>query len=238
MTAMKGYLQILNSETLGSLNGEQINALQVILRNTNRLDHLVHDILDTSRLESGTMKFIPMRTEIPNLINDVVETMQLSAILKNIQIDATVQDDLPELIIDQERIKQVFDNIVNNAIKFSPNDSKIQIRVRKGDDVVQFAIQDIGKGIAAGHHEKIFETFYQVESGMDRTFGGTGLGLTISRGIVLGHGGKIWVESTLGEGSTFKFTLPITPVQDVEGTFKRIDIFSIKNEYKEKEHQE
>ena len=238
MTAMKGYIQMLISEVLGTLSEEQKNALEVILRNTNRLDHLVQDILDTSRLESGTMKFIPSNADIGAMITDIIETMQLSADIKQIKLDALIEKNLPSLIIDAERIKQVFDNIINNAIKFSSCGSKIFIRAKKEDEYIQFEIQDFGKGIPENKKEKIFETFYQVEYGMDRTFGGTGLGLTISRGIILAHGGRIWVDSTIGEGSIFKFTLPIMPIQDVEGTFKKVDIFDIKNNGIDKSDQE
>jgi signal transduction histidine kinase len=182
------------------------------------------------------MKFIPSKTNIATMLSDIVETMQLSADIKQIKLDSTVDKNLPEIIIDQERIKQVFDNILNNAIKFSPPDSQINIRANRENKVIQFEIQDYGKGIPKNKQQKIFETFYQVETGADRTFGGTGLGLTISRGIILGHGGDIWVESEMNKGSTFKFTIPIMPIQDIEGTFKKIDIFKIKNE--EKQDQE
>ncbi len=238
MTAMKGYLQMLITETLGKLSDEQKSALEVIHRNTDRLDHLVQDILDTSRLESGTMKFIPSKTNIATMLTDIIETMQLSADIKQIKIESSIEKNLPEIIIDQERIKQVFDNILNNAIKFSPTNSQIHIRANRENEVIQFEIQDYGKGIPKNKQQKIFETFYQVETGMDRTFGGTGLGLTISRGIILGHGGDIWVESEINKGSTFKFTIPIMPIQDVEGTFKKIDIFKVKDEEKEKQDQE
>ena len=93
-----------------------------------------------------------------------------------------------------------------------------------------FEVQDFGKGIPKDKLEKIFEVFYQVDSGVDRSFGGTGLGLSISQGIVLGHGGRIWVESEEGKGSTFKFTLPLKPVQDAEGTFAKLDMFKVKND--------
>jgi PAS domain S-box-containing protein len=238
MTAMKGYNQMLISEVLGKLSDEQKSALEVIHRNTNRLDHLIQDILDTSRLESGTMKFIPTETDLSCMIKDIIETMQQSADIKQIKIDSSIQQNLPNVIIDQERIKQVFDNILCNAIKFSPEESLIHLQVKQEKEFIQFEIQDFGKGIPEDEHENIFETFYQVESGKDRTFGGTGLGLTISRGIILGHGGKIWVESQIDKGSTFKFTLPINPVQDIEGTFKKIDIFKVRDEYKAKSSQE
>jgi len=116
---------------------------------------------------------------------------------------------------------------VNNAIKFSPDGSIINIRAKKDEENILFEVQDFGKGIPQGKEKKIFKPFYQVDSGMDRKFGGAGLGLAISRGVVVAHGGDIWVESKEGKGSTFKFTLPVTSIKNVEERFKEIDLFSI-----------
>jgi len=227
MSAIKGYIQMIQKQTLGDVTKEQKNALNVVLRNTDRLDHLIQDILDISRLESGAMKFVTEETDINKLINDVSETMQSSAENKNIEINTEISDKLPDLFIDQERIKQVIINLVNNAIKFSPDGSIINIRAKKDEENILFEVQDFGKGIPQGKEKKIFKPFYQVDSGMDRKFGGAGLGLAISRGVVVAHGGDIWVESKEGKGSTFKFTLPVTSIKNVEERFKEIDLFSI-----------
>ncbi len=235
MSSIKGYVQMLLKNTLGEINKEQENALNVVLRNTDRLDHLIQDILDISRLESGTMKFIPEETDIEKMIKEVQETMQSWADSKNIKIDTKIEAQMPNLDIDQDRVKQVIINFTNNAIKFSPEESKIFIKAQKDGKNIQFSVEDSGRGIPEDKKEKIFNTFYQVDSGMDRKFGGAGLGLAICRGIVLAHGGRIWVESKVGEGSKFKFTIPIDPEVNVEERFKEIDIFglegkNIKNE--------
>ena len=215
-------------QTLGEVSKEQQNALKVVLRNTNRLDHLIQDILDISRLESGTMKFIPEQTDLEKMVKEAVETMQSVADLKEIKINTDLEN-LPELIIDQERVKQVIVNLVNNAIKFSPGGSIINIKTKRERDDILFEIQDFGKGIPKCKQKKIFETFYQVDSGMDRKFGGAGLGLAISRGIIVSHGGKLDVGSNVGNGSTFRFTLPIKPVENLECRFKEVDIFGLEN---------
>lgn len=234
MSAIKGYTQMMLKGTLGKITDEQKKALNVVLRNINRLDNLIRDILDVSRLESGTMKFLPEQVDIKEIISQVTETMQSFADTKKIQIKTMIQKDLPKLFVDPERIKQVIINITNNAIKFSPENSTIYIRVKKDKkDRILFEIQDFGKGIPKNKQKKIFETFYQVDSGMDRKFGGAGLGLAISRGIILSHGGKIWVESKVGKGSTFKFTLPIKPVVDHEERFKEVDIFGLETNKEE-----
>ena len=229
IATIKGYAELILMKTLGAINQEQQKGLEVVLRNAARLDYLIQDILDVSRLDSGTMKFIPEKTDVAKMIEDSSETLQSQAESKRIKILTEVQTALPELMVDQERIKQVIINLLNNAIKFSSDDSEIIVRVKQEEEDVLFEVQDFGRGIPKNKQNKIFEIFYQVDSGMDRKFGGIGLGLAISRGIVLSHGGQIWVESENGKGSIFRFTLPIKPVQDVEGKFKEVDIFRVSN---------
>ena len=217
---------------LGTTNDEQKKALDIILRNTNRLERLIQDILDISRLESGTMKFIIKETDVTKMVNEVAETMQVSADVKGIKITSETGSDIPVLSFDKDRITQVVVNLVNNAIKFSPNGSKILIRIRKEKEVVLFEVQDYGRGISKEHHKKIFQSFYQVDSDTDTKFGGAGLGLAICYGIVFAHGGRIWVESTgkPGEGSTFRFTLPVESVINIEERFKGADVFGLEKD--------
>jgi two-component system sensor histidine kinase VicK len=110
-------------------------------------------------------------------------------------------------------------NLLQNAITVSPQGSKISVRVNKEPEEVLFEIQDFGQGIPKSKQKKIFDIVYQIDSGIE------GLGFTIARGVVLSHGGKIWVDSQQGQGSIFRFTLPITPIQGQEGKFKKVDIF-------------
>ena len=227
MTSIKGYTQMLLKQTLGETTEEQKQSLDVILRNTNRLDSLIQDILDISRLESGTMKFIPTKTDIDTLVGQTVETMQASADRKEITINADIEADVPGLKVDELRIKQVMTNLLNNAIKFSPDGTIINVKARKEKNDILFEVQDFGRGIPKDKQDKVFETFYQVDSGEDRKFGGAGLGLAVSKGIVVSHGGRIWVESREGKGSTFSFTLPLKPVEDVEERFKAVDMFGL-----------
>ncbi len=230
MASIKGYIQMIMKQTLGDTSDEQNKALNVVLRNTERLDHLIQDILDISRLESGTMKFIPENTDISKMIEEIAETMKSSAETKQIEIKTEVKIGLPELFIDQDRVKQVIINFINNAIKFSEPETSITIKASKENENLLFEVEDQGRGIPEEKLNRVFDTFYQVDSGMDRKFGGAGLGLAISRGIVLSHGGKIWVESKKGKGSTFKFTLPIEGVKDIEDKFKEVDVFGLKDD--------
>jgi signal transduction histidine kinase len=222
VASIKGYIQMLLKQTLGEITEEQKKALEVLLRNTNRLDHLIQDILDISRLESGTMKFITEKTDATKMIKEIAETMQVSADLKRIKINSDIQKGIPDLMIDQERIKQVLMNLVDNAIKFSPDGSMIQIKARKEKEDVVFEVQDFGRGIPKNKQKKIFERFYQVDSGIDRKFGGVGLGLTISKKIIDTYGGQIWVDSTLGKGSSFKFSVPLQSAKNIEGDLQEI----------------
>lgn len=227
MVAIKGYAQLISDMSLGEITKKQKKALGIVLRNTNRLNKLVQDILDVSRLESGTLKFTAEEIDVGIMIKETVETMQSSANIKQMKINASLEDNIPRLIIDCERIKQVIVNLLNNAIKFSPCKSEINIYVKKEGDYVVFNVQDFGRGIPKNKKGKIFDRFYQVDSAKDRKLmGGTGLGLTISRGIVVAHGGNISVDSKLDKGSTFSFTLPLKPVKDMEDRFKKLNIFS------------
>jgi len=229
ISAIKGYIQMMLKGNFGTTNDEQKHTLEIILRNSNRLDRLIQDILDISRLESGTMKFVTEKTDVTKMIKEVAETMQASADLKRIKINAETRIDVPELTIDIDRITQVVVNLLHNAIKFSPDGSMIHITVRKEKEDVLFEVQDYGRGIPEEHHKKIFQTFYQVDSDADTKFGGAGLGLAICYGIIIAHGGRIWVESTgkPGEGSTFRFTLPVESVVNIEERFKGADVFGL-----------
>jgi signal transduction histidine kinase len=227
MTTIKGYVQMLLKQGFGRLTEEQKKSLDVVLRNANRLDRLIEDILDVSRLQSGTMKFIPKITDIKIVVDETVESLCPYADFKRITIHADVEEGVPQLFIDEERIRQVLANLVNNAIKFSPDSSTINIKIKKDKkNLVLFDVQDHGRGIPKNKQKRVFNLFYQVDAGMDRKFGGAGLGLAISRGIVIAHGGRIWVESKEGEGSNFKFTLPVKPVKNLEQQFESLDMFS------------
>ncbi|MBE3136903.1 MAG: PAS domain S-box protein [Thermoplasmata archaeon] len=218
ITSIKGYVQMLMKKTLGEINEEQRKGLEVILRNTNRLDQVIQNILDASSLESGIMKFIPRKVNPRMLVEEITKTMEPFANKKEMTINVNLEKDLPDLMIDGERIKQVLMNLVDNAIKFSPDGSMIHIKARKEKEDVLFEVQDFGQGIPKDKQGMIFESFYQADSGDDRKFGGAGLSLALSKGIVGLHGGNIWFESTEGTGSTFLFTLPIQSICGRENT--------------------
>lgn len=228
LTAMKGHLQMLSSGMLGDINDDQMKSLDVAIRNSDRLNDLVQDILDTSRLESGTMKFVPEKVKLDSFIFEIAETMKSRTSEAGLDLVVDVDDNLPELKMDKLRISQVLINLIGNATKFSKQGSTIHLKVKKQQGNVCFEVRDEGRGIPQEKQDKVFDIFFQVDGDMDRKFGGAGLGLAITKGIVVSHGGNIWVESGgLGKGSSFKFTLPLNPVLDVESNFKRYDIYNV-----------
>ena len=226
LSGIKGYVQMTLDRAFGKITDEQKDALELILQNTDHLNHIVQDILDSSQIQSGTMKFVPKETDIKKMVNGAVDIMQPSAKLRDIKITSGIKPNIPELFIDNDRIKQVITNLIGNAIKFSPEQTVIDVRAEKEKNNIKFEVQDQGRGIPKEKQKKIFEMFYQVDQGLDRQIGGVGLGLAISMGLLSAHGGKIDVESPgPGKGSTFSFTLPIESVKDVEKRFKDIDLF-------------
>lgn len=225
MSNIKGYAEILLLESLGPVNAEQKKGLGVIVTNTNRSSQLIQDILDITHLESGTMKFSPQKTNVKKLVEDAIGTSEPAADIKQIKISKEIPQSIPELTIDKERMKQVLINLLHNAIESSPENSTITVRVNKESDEVLFEIQDAGRGIPKNKQKKMFDIIYQADAGADRTFGCIGLGLSISRGIVLSHGGKIWVENENNTGNILRFTLPNKSIQQMEGKFKVVDLF-------------
>ncbi|MCJ7570865.1 MAG: MEDS domain-containing protein [Candidatus Thermoplasmatota archaeon] len=216
LTSIKGYTQMLIKEQLGTINEQQKKALEILKRNTDFLEHLTNNYLSLAQLQAGTMKFMVEKIPIKSLIKDTMDIICPLADSKKIKIDVRLTEGLPPLNIDADKIKQVLINIIGNAIKFSPEGALININVKKKNEYILFEIQDYGLGIPKNEHEKIFEMFFQSESIRNKNIKGTGLGLPISKTIVEAYGGQIWVDSKIGKGSTFSFTLPINLVKEIK----------------------
>ena len=215
ITPLKAQLQMLQQEYFGKLTEKQKESLDVILRNTERLNKIIEDFLEISRIEAARLKFAFRKTDLQETVKETVKFMEGFAKEKNITLVVTTGE-LPNIEVDPDRISQVLRNLVHNAIKFSPSDSIIEIHTEIKKDHVQFSVKDQGIGLKSEDQISVFEPFYQVEGALNRKFGGTGLGLTICRGIIEAQKGKIWVESKPGCGSTFYFTVPLTPVHEIE----------------------
>jgi PAS domain S-box-containing protein len=188
---------------------ERRQMLQIIGEQSARLTRLVQGILNVSRIEARKLAVHPEPLMITSLIQRVVKNMQPNSVRHQIVIP--VPDGLPKVWADQDRIEEVLTNLLDNAIKYSPDGGIIAIDAQAGDDTVVVSISDSGLGIPAKELDKIFEKFHRVERGDARVTYGHGLGLYISRKLIEAHGGRMWVESALGKGSTFSFSLPTAP---------------------------
>ena len=186
---------------------DQKDSLNMILRNTVRLDKLINDVLEISRLESQRMQIFKRRTNFKDLIKLSVETMRPLAKEKNIKITTKFHQGPIQISLDEDRIKQVLINLIDNAIKHSKT-KEIIISTKKSNSHITVCVEDKGKGISEKERKHLFELFY-VGKESKYISKGAGLGLPISKGIVELHGGKIWVKSQLKKGTTFFFTLPI-----------------------------
>ena len=215
MTPMKAQLQMLQQGYFGKLSKKQKESVEIIDRNAGRLDKIIVDFLEISRIEAARLKFNFRETDIKQTITEIVKFMDAYAKEKNIKLETKI-DKLPLIQADPDRISQVLRNLINNAIKFSPENGKIKIQGKKLKEHILFSVQDFGCGLSEENQIRIFEPFYQVESANRRRHGGTGLGLAICRGIVESQKGKIWVESKKGNGSKFSFTFPLKPVVNIE----------------------
>jgi len=185
-----------------------VDRLELLNSQTARLGRLIDELLDVSRIESGKLDFHWAPVDLPTLIAEVAERLQMTTSSHIIEVDvngATVD----AVSADRDHLEQVLDNLVTNAIKFSPDGGTIRISLRAAADGVVLSVQDPGVGIPPGQLDRIFGLFYQAEDPVSRRTGGMGLGLYISREIVSRHGGRIWAESEPTRGSTFHVSLPL-----------------------------
>jgi signal transduction histidine kinase len=201
---------MLTSDLAPQLNGIQKELLTMCTRSAHRLLGLVNDLLDVSKMESGEMNLHLTGTKPADLINDAAEQLASLAHESGIDLVREIGPGLPTLQADADLLIRVLVNLLGNALKFTPGGGTITASVRseEGERAVTFAIQDTGEGIPQEAFERIFEKFGQVEGRQAGRKMSTGLGLTFCKMAVEAHGGRIWIESTLGRGSTFSFTIP------------------------------
>lgn len=210
ITPIKGQLQMLDQGMLGDLNESQRESVQMALRNVNRLDKIIFDFLEISRIEAARLKFNFVPMEIDKLLADVVEGIKYYLPQKNVTIKVK-HGALPLVQADPDRTAQVLRNLLENAVKFTPQNGKVELGVKEESHHILFWVKDNGIGLTHTQRMRLFEPFYQAEQTVFRGSRGVGLGLAICKGIVESQNGKIWVESEFGKGSTFFFTLPKNP---------------------------
>jgi signal transduction histidine kinase len=207
LTFIKGYVQLILEESMGEINYDVRQALKVVDERTEAVIRLVNDIISLEQVEMGMFEFQPI--SLAEVAANSVKGAAITAQKAHLQIELELADDLPAVNADAGRLGQVFDNLLGNAIKFSPAGSIITVRVLRDGDFVRAEVEDQGIGIPADKLDRIFDRFYQVDGSTTRRYSGTGLGLAIVKTIVEAHGGQVIVESEFGVGSTFSFILPI-----------------------------
>jgi signal transduction histidine kinase len=208
LNAIIGFSEVLGERLFGELNEKQAEYTDDILSSGRHLLSLINEILDLSKVEAGRMELELATFDLPLAIDNARTFVRERATKHGINVDVTVDERLGDFVGDERKIKQVLLNLLSNAVKFTPEGGRIGINARQADGLVEISVSDTGIGIAPEDQPKIFEEFRQVGSDYAHKVEGTGLGLTLAKKFVELHGGKIWVESEVGKGSTFSFTLP------------------------------
>lgn len=211
MTPIKAELQILGRGYYGKLNKKQKESMKVVMSNTDRLDSIIRDLLDVSRMEAARLKFDFQKTDL----NRLLLKMSREKYSRNkIQIKVKAKK-LPIIECDPMRVEQILTNLLSNASKFVEGNGKIEISAEEKRNYIQFSVKDNGIGIHKKDQMKIFEPFFQAETTLGRRYQGTGLGLTVTKGIVQLQKGKIWLKSKPGVGTKIYFTIPKKPVRHI-----------------------
>ena len=213
LNSILGFSQLLLEGDGGALTGDQRQDVDIIAQNGQHLLALINDLLDISRLEAGKAQLHRGEVEVEPLISECVDSISSLAKTKKLDLTASVSAEVGRVFADGPKLKQVLLNLLGNAIKFTETGSVRVTAERQGAEL-RVSVRDTGIGVPAEDSERIFESFQQGKSGMTGKYQGTGLGLAISRQLVEMHGGKIWVKSTAGQGSTFTFTIPQRALPD------------------------
>jgi signal transduction histidine kinase len=207
LNAIIGFSQVLQQKLFGEVNEKQLEYLEDILSSANHLLALINDVLDLSKVEAGQVELEMAPFSLHESLERGVVMVRERAVKGGVQL--SLESDPHQVVeADERRIRQVVFNLLSNAVKFTPAGGTVDVRSARLDGEVRVSVIDTGPGIAPEDQERIFEEFQQTDVGADQREG-TGLGLALSKKLVELHGGRIWVESTQGEGSTFTFTLPV-----------------------------
>lgn len=211
LTSIKGYAAILLAGKLGDIPQEARERLDKINRHSDELVHMVNDLLDISRIESGKVTMQAQACSLKEMADKVGDLLSGQLKERKIYLNIEVAADASSVLADRRQIERVLINLIGNAMKFTPAEGKITIRSRRLDKMIAVDVADTGCGIPPGSLEAIFDEFYRVDNPINQEVKGTGLGLSLVRHIIEAHGGKISVKSAVGAGSTFTFTLPQAP---------------------------
>jgi two-component system sensor histidine kinase/response regulator len=213
LAAIKNAVQLMLQGKTGEINENQKKFLSMAERNINRLTGILNSLLDLSRIESGKIGLKFEELDLRGSIEFILSSLKTQTDGKSIQLKMEIPEELPSVYGDREKVEQILTNLVGNATKFTPEGGEISVSAKPFEEegnMVAISVKDSGIGIPEDQLERIFEKFHQVEDSLRRSITGTGLGLAITKGLVEAHHGKIWVESEVGKGSTFTFTLPMS----------------------------
>jgi GAF domain-containing protein len=206
LTFVKGYVELLLEEDMGPINERQRESLAIVAEKASQVTRLVSDIIYLEQIERESLQLSNVQmVEVAQL---ALQGCEVTAAATGIRLRLDAEPNLPAISADRDRLNQVFDNLLANAIKFSPSGGVITVSVHREMDAILVTVADTGIGIPRDRLHRVFERFYQVDGSSTRRFGGAGVGLAIVKRIVEAHGGRIWVESEPGKGTTFYFTLP------------------------------
>lgn len=218
LTAVIGCSEILLDGKVGPLSLEQLDFMQDIVSNGKHLLHLINDILDMARVDSGMMPFHPEQIYLPDVIRESVAGLRLLATERRITLSADIQSSAMDVYLDPQKLKQVLLNYLSNALKFTPAGGAITVRAYIADDSqLRLEVEDTGIGIATDEIALLFQDFHQLDGGLSKNVQGTGLGLALTKRLVEAQGGKVGVTSVFGQGCVFFANLPCKPDQTGAG---------------------
>jgi signal transduction histidine kinase len=206
VTSLKGFLGLLQRLLADQENKKVLHYLVRMDAQIDKLTTLINDLLDISRMQNGHLIYRKERVEVDTLVQEIMENVQETTGTHHLRLEGQSRADV---FGDRDRLGQVLINLLTNAIKYSPKADTVIVHLATDEQQVLVRVQDFGLGIAKEHQHKIFERFYQVIDPEEKTYPGLGLGLAICREIVNRHGGRLWVESQKGKGSTFHLSLPL-----------------------------
>ncbi len=222
LNAILGFSEVLLERMFGEVNAKQTEYLQDILGSGQHLLSLINDILDLSKVEAGRLELELGQFHLPTALDNALTLIRERATRHGITLTQTVDERVGEIVADERKVKQILLNLLSNAVKFTPEGGRVGVTATAINDAITIAVSDTGIGIAPEDQAAIFEEFRQVGRDDARKQEGTGLGLTLAKKFVELHGGRIWVQSQVGQGSTFTFTLPARPEgQEFERTVRR-----------------
>jgi signal transduction histidine kinase len=211
LNAIIGFSEVLSERMFGELNEKQEEYLKDIHASGQHLLSLINDILDLSKIEAGRMELELTDFDLPATLDNALILVRERAGRRNITLHTAVDERLGQVRADERKIRQVALNLLSNAIKFTPEGGRIEVAAVPKDGAVEVSVSDTGVGIATEDHQAVFEEFRQVGT-VEKKAEGTGLGLTLCRKFIELHGGRIWVKSQVGVGSTFTFTIPVKTI--------------------------